>query len=57
MGVLTQLHDGRTGRCSSCDTPGRNNDAWGIEPGQTRVLAEIEGPGAITHIWMNQPNH
>jgi len=23
-----------------------------IEPGETRVLADIEGPGAIQHIWM-----
>ncbi len=28
-----------------------------IPAGETRVLAEIEGPGCITHIWMTQPNH
>jgi len=34
------------------DTSGGNADAWRIEPGKKRVLAEIEGPGCIKHIWM-----
>jgi len=54
---LAVLRKARTGRCSSWDTRGRNRDAWSIEPGETRVLADIKGPGAITHIWMTQPNH
>jgi len=54
---LSILGGGRTGRCSSWDKTGRNADAWTIEPGETRVLADIKGPGAITHIWMTQPNH
>lgn len=29
----------------------RNADAKPIEPGETLVLAELEGPGAITSIW------
>ena len=36
------------------DTTGRNNDAWTIEPNETRVLADIKGPGCINHIWMTQ---
>jgi len=28
-----------------------NMDARIFDPGQTRVLAELEGPGRITHIW------
>ncbi len=51
---LTQIQRAKTYRTSSFDTAGRNNDAWTIEAGETRVLADIEGPGAITHIWMTQ---
>ena len=54
---LSTLSAGRSGRSSSWDTNGRNADAWTIEPGQSRVLADIRGPGAITHIWMTQRNH
>ncbi|MHA1681631.1 MAG: glycoside hydrolase family 172 protein [Promethearchaeota archaeon] len=42
---------------SSWDVSGRNDDAWRIEAGETRTLADIKGPGAITHIWMTQGNH
>ncbi len=51
---LSKLQAGRTGRSSSWDTNGRNRDAWTIEAGETKVLADIRGPGAITHIWMTQ---
>ena len=54
---LAQIKDAKTGRCSSCDRTGRNADAWTIEAGETKVLADIRGPGAITHIWMTQGNH
>ncbi len=54
---LTQLSNGTTGRLSSWDTSGRNSDSWTIEPGESRVLGDIEGKGAITHIWMTQPSH
>ena len=54
---LTRWTKAKTARCSSYDTAGRNNDRWCIEPGETRVLADIAGPGRITHIWMTQPNH
>jgi hypothetical protein len=54
---IARITDARTGRCSSWDTTGRNADAWRLEPGQTRVLADIEGPGQITHIWMTQGSH
>jgi len=54
---ITRITGARTGRCSSWDTSGRNGDAWRIEPGETRVLADIEGPGKITHIWMTQGAH
>ena len=54
---LTRIRSAKTSRCSSWDTTGRNDDAWWIEPGQTCVLADITGPGRITHLWMTQGNH
>ncbi len=54
---ITRIRDRKTGRCSSWDTSGRNGDVWTIPPGEARVLADIKGPGQITHIWMTQPNH
>ena len=57
LAELPTIRHGRTARVSSWDTSGRNNDAWTIEPGERRVLADISGPGTITHIWMTQPNH
>ena len=54
---LARITSAKTGRCSSWDTSGRNADAWTLEPGETRVLADLDGPGSITHIWMTQGNH
>lgn len=54
LGDLTRAHHARTARSSSFDQTGRNRDNWIVMPGQERVLADIEGPGAITHIWMTQ---
>jgi hypothetical protein len=42
-------------RVSSYDQTGGNDDGnWGnpIQPGETRALAEIEGPAIISHIWI-----
>ncbi|MCG3147448.1 MAG: hypothetical protein PCFJNLEI_00888 [Verrucomicrobiae bacterium] len=47
----------RTGRVSSWDKTGRNADWWTLAPGETKVLADIRGPGQITHIWFAQPSH
>ena len=38
-------------RISSYDVTGGNADRWSIETGETKVLAEIDGPGMISHIW------
>ena len=54
---LATITDGRTGRVSSWDTSGRNRDRWLLAPGETRVLADLEGPGVITHLWFTQRNH
>ncbi|HEX2035265.1 MAG TPA: glycoside hydrolase family 172 protein [Chloroflexota bacterium] len=54
FGALTRARDARSARFSSWDHSGRNQDAWLIEAGQTVTMADIEGPGCITHIWMTQ---
>ena len=54
LASLPRIRKARTLRASSWDTSGRNADFWRIAPGETRVLADIQGPGCITHIWMTQ---
>ena len=51
---LTRFRDVRTARASSWDQTGRNQDYWLIPPNESIALADIEGPGCITHIWMTQ---
>src|SRR5512136_1943417 len=48
---LSGKQDFRSRRISSYDRSGGNRDSIVIEPGRTAVLAEIEGPAAIHHIW------
>ena len=54
---LTLIRNRKTGRCSSYDVKGRNGDAWKVPAGKSVVLADIKGPGQITHIWMTQRHH
>ncbi len=42
-------------RVSSWDTTGANDDRWHLSAGESRVLADITGPGCINHIWMTYP--
>ena len=51
---LTRSRKARSLRASSWDTSGRNGDAWRIDAGEVKVLADIKGPGCINHIWMTQ---
>lgn len=51
---ISRIKNLKTGRLSSWDKTGRNRDSWTIEPGESCVLADIRGPGKITHIWMTQ---
>lgn len=51
---LAKIRRRRTGRCSSWNTTGRNSDRWTIPPGKTATLADLRGPGMITHLWMTQ---
>jgi hypothetical protein len=39
-------------RVSSFDRSGGNRDSLTIEPGETAVLADLKGPGAIHHLWV-----
>ncbi|MBD3182202.1 DUF2961 domain-containing protein [Candidatus Poribacteria bacterium] len=54
LSSLTRFKKAKSLRASSWDVSGRNGDAWGIKPGETKVLADIKGPGCINHIWMTQ---
>ena len=41
-------------RESSADATGANRDGWQrvpLMPGESRIMAELEGPGVVTHIW------
>jgi len=49
---LARTQDYSSRRISSYDRSGGNRDALSIEPGATAVLAEIQGPGSIHHIWV-----
>lgn len=48
---LIHARDYKSMRESSWDKNGFNNDWWPLENGETKTLAQIEGPGLITHIW------
>jgi len=51
---LTKLQEGRTGRSSSSnpDWKGSNFDYKFLKPGETLELANVKGPGKLTHLWM-----
>src|SRR3990172_7439711 len=52
---LARLRDYTNPRVSSHDRSGANDDGnWknAIQPGETRTLAEIDGPAVISHIWI-----
>lgn len=49
---LSHLSPARSCRISSFDRTGGNRDHVQIAPGETLLLAEIDGPGCITHIWI-----
>ncbi len=54
---IVRIRNRRTARTSSYDLTGRNDDWWTIPPGESRVLADLKGPGLITHLWMTQSRH
>ncbi len=52
LGDLARLRDAVRGRASSYDTTGGNTDFWLLQPGETRTLARIDGPGSVRHVWI-----
>ncbi len=52
LGDLWRLRDARRRRASSYDRSGGNADFWLLQPGETRTLAQIDGPGSVRHTWM-----
>ncbi len=50
LSKLSLINNAKTGRVSSWDKTGRNQDRWIIPVGKSVVLADIKGPGKLTHI-------
>jgi len=50
LDAITQPQKGRPMRASSGQWE-NNNDSVHFEPGETKVFAELKGPGKIEHIW------
>jgi Protein of unknown function (DUF2961) len=51
---IADLRTARTGRASSWDQSGKNQDYWMIPPGEEVTLVKLTGPGCITHLWLTQ---
>jgi len=49
---LPVLKPSRLYQISSYDTTGGNNDRISLQPGETAVIAQLQGPGVITRIWV-----
>ncbi len=54
LGRVARRRPARSARVSSWDRTGGNADGFVIGPGETAVLADLEGPGCITHLWFAQ---
>jgi len=58
---LPAARDFTSHRITSTDTSGGNVDWWDIAAGETRVLADVSGPGCIVHlrdnVTSNEPHH
>jgi hypothetical protein len=53
LAELARVQPGRARRISSAaPTAGSNRDNKWIPPGETFVMADVEGPATITHIWL-----
>ena len=51
-GAPYRLRHARSGRVSSWDRTGDNRDFISFRPGETKELLALEGPGALTHLYM-----
>lgn len=61
---IWQIGNYSSERISSYDRSGKNSDGDSknpMQPGETRVIAEVDGPGIIKHIWITigslEPQH
>lgn len=52
LGGLAHVKTSRSRRSSSWDRTGGNRDFEVVAPGDTFVMADVEGAGRIEHIWM-----
>jgi hypothetical protein len=52
LGNIAQLRNFKRKRISSYDRTGGNSDWFVIEPGEHKVIFNVNGPGCIKHIWM-----
>jgi hypothetical protein len=61
LGQLFVPREGRRRRSSSWNRTGRNADRVAVPPGETAVIADIQGAGCIRHIWItisdNEPDY
>lgn len=57
LDVLATARGFESHRITSTDPKGGNADWWDIGPGETRVLADIHGPGRIVHLRDNITSH
>jgi hypothetical protein len=53
---IARARTGKSRRVSSADLTGGNHDRWTIPVGQEVVIAEIEGPAVLRHIWFTIRN-
>jgi hypothetical protein len=52
LSALTRSSEAQSQRASSSNPElDSNGDAWTVKAGETVMLADLTGPGAITHIW------
>jgi hypothetical protein len=51
-GAIYRVRSARTGRISSWDRTGGNLDFLSFKPGETKEIVRLDGPGAITHVYM-----
>jgi hypothetical protein len=51
MPAYARLQSHRSRKQSSHDTTGGNADAWPIKAGQQKEIFNVQGAGAISHIW------
>ena len=56
--VARRRHGTQRQRASSWDRTGGNADAYSLLPGASQTLLDVEGPGAVTHLWftLQTPN-